>query len=100
MEKKGWIVAAIVHGEECAMTDPDTRSIRGKDGSKIGEAPWVTKRDHATPERSPKDWWKKYAWVFETKYEATCALEILDEKIKAGECSEFNMPSKYWVEEV
>lgn len=96
--EKGWIVAAVVNGEECSLIGPGKRGIRGRDGSQIGEAAWVTKRDHAGGKN--KNWWKKYAWTFETKYEAMCALEILDEKVKAGQCSKFNLPSKFWVEEL
>ena len=95
-----WIVAAVVHGEECALTGPGKRDIKGRDGSKIGESAWVTKRDHATPDRSPKDWWKKYAWIFELENDAKAALNILNEKIAAGQCSDFNKPTRAWVEEL
>lgn len=95
---KGWIVVGLRHGEEsvlCKKRDP-----RNAFEAEKGTAAWVTKRDHATPERSSKDWWKKYAWVFDTKEEAEAAIEVLNEKIKTGECSEFNKPDRAWVEEI
>lgn len=93
-----WIVAATVHGETCVMTGPKRRDIRDPTGAKIGEAAWVTKKSAAGG--APPMWWLPYAWLLDTKEEAEIALEILNEKVAAGECSEFNRPSKAWVEEV
>lgn len=93
---KGWVVVGLRHGEEsvlCAKREPKNAFEEEK-----GTGSWVSKRDHAGGK--DKNWWKKYAWILRTKREAEIALDILNEKIKNGECSEFNKPEKVWVEEL
>lgn len=93
---KGWIVVGQLHGEQSVLCPK--RKPKNLFEEEKGTAAWVSKRDHAGG--SDKDWWKKYAWVFPTKQEAEIALDILNEKIKNKECSEFNTPKKAWVEEI
>ena len=93
---KGWIVVGKRHGEEsvlCAKRKPTNVFEEEK-----GTGSWVSKIDHAR--KVDDGWWKKYAWILPTKENAEMALDILNEKIKNGECSEFNRPDKAWVEEV
>lgn len=93
---KGWVVVGLRHGEEsvlCPKRDP-----KNVFEETHGTAAWVSKIDAA---RGVDDgWWKKYAWILPTKREAETVLEILNEKIKAGECSEFNRPERAWIEEL
>lgn len=93
---KGWIVVGLRHGEEyvlCAKREP-----RNVFEEEKGTGAWVSKRDHAG---GPNDgWWKKYAWILPTKEQAEIALDVLNEKIKNGECDEFNRPDKSWAEEI
>ena len=93
----GWIVVGRKRGEDSVLTAPGKRDIRGR-GGKIGEAAWVTKIDAAR--KVDDGWWQKYAWIFETEVEAKMALEILNERVAEGMCSEFNRPEKTWVEEI
>jgi len=93
---KGWIVVGRLHGEDsvlCPKREPKNAFEEEK-----GTAAWVSKIDAAR--KVDDGWWKKYAWIFPTKQEAEVALEILNEKIKAGECSDFNKPERSWVEEI
>jgi hypothetical protein len=93
---KGWIVVGKLHGEQSVLC-PNRKPKNAFEEEK-GTAAWVTKKSASGG--APRDWWKKYAWVLPTKQEAEIALDILNEKIKNGECSEFNTPTKAWVEEI
>jgi hypothetical protein len=93
---KGWIVVGYRHGEEsvlCPKREPENAFEEAK-----GTAAWVSKVDAAR--KVDDGWWKKYALILPTKREAEIALDILNEKIKNGECSKFNTPDKAWVEEL
>jgi len=93
---KGWVIVGQRHGEEsvlCPKRDPRNAFEKEK-----GTAAWVSKIDAAR--KVDDGWWKKHAWVFDTKKEAEIALDLLNEKIKAGECSDFNKPERAWVEEI
>lgn len=101
-----WIVVGrFKDGHESVLTGPGKRTIRGsiEHGPRkgqtfvLGEAAWVSKIDAA---RGIDDgWWKKYAWLLDSKEDADTVLDILNERIQAGQCSEFNKPEKAWVEE-
>ena len=93
---KGWIVVGKLHGEQNVLMPKRKPTAVWQET--MGTGAWVTKKSAASCD--DKDWWKKYAWVFPTKEEADIALDILNEKIKNGECSKFNTPDKAWVEEI
>lgn len=93
---KGWVVVGFRHGEESVLCPK--REPKNAFEEKKGTASWVSKVDAAGG--VDDGWWKKYAWILPAKKDAEIALEILNEKIKAGECSEFNKPERAWVEEI
>ena len=93
---KGWVVIGFFRGEEHALCPK--RDPKNLLEEQIGTAAWVSKID-ASGGKNP-DWWKRFAWVLPTRGEAETALEVLKEKIAAGECSEFNRPERSWVEEI
>ncbi len=96
IDYKGWIVVGNKHGEEYVLCPK--REPKNALEETIGTGAWVSKVDAV---RNIDDgWWKKYAWILSTKEDATIALEILNEKIKNGECSEFNKPERVWIEEL
>lgn len=93
---KGWVVVARRHGEDSVLCPK--REPKNVFEEKKGTAAWVSKIDAAR--KVDDGWWKKYAWILLTKKDAETALEVLNEKIKAGECSELNKPERAWVEEL
>ena len=96
IQYKGWIVVGKKHGEKMVLCPKREPSNAFEE--QMGTASWVSKVDAA---RNVDDgWWKKYAWILPTKQEAEIALDILNEKIANGECSEFNKPDKAWIEEI
>jgi hypothetical protein len=93
---KGWVVVGLKHGAEsvlCRKTEP-----RNAFEETHGQAAWVTKIDAAR--KVDDGWWCCYAWIVETKREAEMIRGVLMERIKNGECSEFNKPTRTWVEYV
>jgi hypothetical protein len=96
IEYKGWIVVGKLHGEQSVLMPK--RKPEALWQETMGTGAWVSKKSAASCD--DRDWWKKYAWIFGTKSEAEIALDILNEKIKNGECSKFNTPDKAWVEEL
>lgn len=93
---KGWIVVARMRGEDYVLRPKVAPSNKFEE--EHGTAAWVSKIDAAR--KVDDGWWKKYAWILPTKQEAETVLDILNEKIKAGECAEGNKPEKAWVEEI
>lgn len=93
---KGWVVVGRRHGEDSVLCPK--REPRARWEEQMGTAAWVSKIDAAR--RVDDGWWKEYAWILPTKKEAEMVLDVLNEKIKNGECSDFNRPDKAWVEEI
>lgn len=95
---KGWIVAAKLDKDWGVSVLCPKRKPKNLFEETHGTGAWVSKKSAASCD--DKDWWKKYAWVFPTKEEADIALEILNEKVKNGECGKSFVPRKAWVEEI
>lgn len=93
---RGWVVIGYFRGEEHALCPK--RDPRNLLEEKMGSAPWVTRIDHAGG--NDPHWWKRFAWILNTREEAEEVLRLLIEKFSRGEGHKENFPERAWIEEV